>query len=480
MMGFLAAVSLLLSMGPLAPSPQQTTARDFLLERQAEWAEHLPTDFQPRYWKRFQLIPWTALLGEQAVGLPQLEEVAWIPSRKTGDAAKVLRLHRDFLTFDLGFQTSDRLLWVEVHENQERGVRGQRLKLDPTRSLAAQWPKPVPPTNPFPPAQLAVQRSELKDPRECYQDLLEQFRSADLIHFDATAVLKIAQQDQATEVGQIQMQMTFMRPGFGSLSMKGWIGADKRKVHSQILGTTEGMLHVDHLKKTALRGGGFDAIAEGMLGFEPLAVWSGMEAERPVEVRMLAVPGHDFGWTGLQVETQQLITVYRFDPQNRLVGAAVVPKDPGGTRQIMEYRFHGLELPKEGDRKRYQLSSPYPLDAEQSQSKADGMLPIGASLPEGLPPHTNSVLFLWLDSGPQQQQDLAQLRRHWREIERKHKSVKLVRIPASDTTATQALQVRYFPSFYVIDADGKVSERFIGWDQARLQRAVRRLADGSK
>ncbi len=479
-MAVITALGLALSVGFTATVAQQPSAREFLKQRQAEWAEAIPNDLQTRYWKHPQLLPWSALLGDQATGLPSLEEVSWIPSREAGDAAKVLRLHRDYLSFDLGFQTGNKLLWIEVHENPERGMLAQRVQLDPAQTLAKQWPQAVPPSAPFPPPQLAVKRSELTDPRKCYQNLLDQFRSADALHFDATAVLKIAQQDQATEVGQIQLQMHFVRPGFGSLAMQGWIGASKRKVHSQILGTAEGMLHIDHLEKTALRGGGFEAIADGMLGFSPLAVWSGITTERPIDVRTLSVPGDDFGWTGLQVETQQLITVYRFDPRNRLVGAAVVPKDPGGTRQIMEYRFHGLELPPEGDGQRYQFTSPYPLDAEQNQSKADGMLKIGASLPKGFENYANAVLFVWLDSGPQQQQDLDQLRRHWREIERKHPQLSLVQIPASEAKTIQALQIRYFPSFYVIDANGKVAERFIGWDQARLQRAVRRLSDGSK
>lgn len=471
-----------------AQDSDKTSARDFYQARQLQWADSRPTDFVAANWKQAAILPWTALLGDQVANLPCVEEVKWLAAAdwanqgEASKAAKVLRLRRDYLTFDLGFSVGDQLLWLAVHEDLGRGIAAQQIAIQPTQQLADQWPQfatltPASSDQPPPPqaSTLGIRQAATSTAKQRYQALLEQFQNAEALHFDATAVLKIAMQDQAREVGAIQMQMRFLRPGFGHLNLHGWIGAEAKTVNSQILGTSDGLVHVDHVKKAATGGGSLDSVAEGMAGFAPLAVWAGITPERALDVQSIHVPGHDYGWTGLQVETAHLISVYRFDPRDRFVGAAVVPKDSSGARQIMEYRFHGMEFPPAPKREQYQVKVPYPLGSDSSGRKQSGMLNIGESLPAEYADLSGAVLFFWLDSGPQQQQDLDQLRRDWREIERKHADVRLISIPASDSVRSQAFKVRYFPSFYVIGSDGVIHDRFTGWDAVRLQRAVRRL-----
>ncbi len=457
----------------------KNSARNFYQRMQAQWEPSVPRNLNLSQWRRPKWIAWSALLGNPSAILPCVEEVNWKASSDVADAAKVLHVRRDFLDFELGFGVGDQLQWIAVKEALHRSIPAQLVRMDLSLPLADQWPRPKE-ADSQPKADLfAVGNPRVAIPNQTevgkrYEALLNRFRNSEALHFDASAVLKIAQQDSSIEVGDIQMQLRFVHPGFGALSMQGWIGAEKHKVHSQILGTEQGLIHVDHVKKRATGDGSFEGIAEGMLGFAPLAAWAGLEVERAIDVRAINVPGHEYGWTGFQVESKHLITVYRFDPHDRLVGAAVVPKDPGGTRQVMEYRFHGLELPKVRDPKPYQLTSPYPLEAIGDSLKEAGMLAIGAQAPAEFP-HSNSVVFFWLDGGPQEQQVLDQLRRQWREVSRLNPDLPLIKIPASQATALQAYRVRYFPSFYVIDADGKIVDRFVGWDTARLTRAARRL-----
>ena len=438
----------------------------------------MPTDFPLRQWKQARFVAWSVLLGDQIEALPNIEEVQWMSSGVNDQAAKVLRVRRDFLSFDLGFHSNNQLNWVEVHADVERGIAKQRLELEAGKTLTQQWARPLAGANQtevLPDSLLKVAPAANQNAKERYQDLLNQFEQASALHFDATAVLKLAQQEQATEVGNIQLQMRFLRPGLGSLQMKGWVGLQKRAVHSQIIGTENGLVHVDHIKKTATLGGSYDAIANGMSGFAPLSMWLGIDVERAIDVKQIEVPGNAYGWTGLQVESHELITVYRFDPRQRLVGAAVIPKDSGSGLQIMEYRFHGLELPNSPKSKLYQFPVPYPATQSDSSKEEQSLLKIGAELPPDHADYAGCVLFFYLDAGPKQEQDLEQIRRLWRPLERDHPGIRLVQIPATDSAIGQAFGVRYFPTFYVVGRDGRISERFVGWNSQRLTRAVRRL-----
>ncbi len=60
---------------------------------------------------------------------------------------------------------------------------------------------------------------------------------------------------------------------------------------------------------------------------------------------------------------------------------------------------------------------------------------------------------------------------YWPRANKTDPNAILYKIPASQTELLKDFQVRYFPSFYLIDPKGEISFRMVGWDPERLQAA---------
>ncbi|MBC8405271.1 MAG: hypothetical protein H8E15_08605 [Planctomycetes bacterium] len=463
-----------------ATTPQQSAQEVLALVQDRFRAEFTQAQALPSQWRTASRLPWTPLWGNDCAAWPLVEEVRWLPHEADDSAAKAILLRRDHIDFVLGLGVKNQLLYLQVLADPVRQIGAAKVVLDAKLSLSSQLPDgffsepPSPQSKPSDPGLLVAIPADLP-PKQRYHALLEDFRILNALQFDATAVIKLVQENKAEELGRIRMQLRFARPAFGSLDMKGWVGAPPRQVHSQILGTADGMVFIDPIRKHSTYGGDISKLVDGMLGFAPLAAWAGLEIAPPLQVQAMDVLGKSSGWTGLAVETLHVNTVYRFDPYNRLVGAAVVRKDGGPKQQIMEYRFHSLELRQVEEPQEYQATLPKQLELiQRSTVKEVGMLQIGDAVPECDLDCRNALIFCWLADGIQSAKDLDQLDRLWRQVQRKNPQLKLIKVPASKSELMSLLQVRYYPSFYVVDGAGDVTERLVGWNNERILRAVPR------
>jgi hypothetical protein len=463
-----------------ATAPQQS-AQEVLEFLQDQFrAEFTQAPELPSNWRTAGRLPWTPLWGNICANWPLIEEVRWLANEADDDAAKAILLRRDHIDFVLGLGAKNQLLYLQVKPDPVREIAAAKVVLDAALSLSSQLPasffsKIDPANSKSPPPGLKVSIPADMAPKQRYQALLDGFRQQNTLHFDATAVIKLVQENKPEELGRIRLQLRFARPAFGSLDMKGWVGAPPRQVHSQILGTEDGLVFIDPIKKQSTYGGDLSNLVDGMLGFAPLAAWAGTDLAPPLQIQAMDVPGKGSGWTGLAVETQHVSTVYRFDPHNRLVGAAVVRKDGGPKQQIMEYRFHSLELRQVEKPQEYAATLSEEINSKQrSTVKEVGMLKIGDAVPECGLDCQNAVIFCWLADGIHNAKDLDQLDRLWRQVQRKNSQLKLIKVPASKSELMSLLRVRYYPSFYVVDGDGLVTERLVGWNNERILRSIPR------
>ncbi len=352
-----------------------------------------------------------------------------------------------------------------------------------------------------------------------YLKMLKVAAASPAIRLRARASVRGAQGEKEVELGTFRLELDFVRPLSGELSMRGQFryGTKQIELDTSIIGDGKRLLHLDNQLRWFTPVPSLAEVAAGMQGVAPLRAWAGMDARSVLEVEAWSPEAQQADWSGIRLLYKRTTTDLRFDADHQLRLVRVAPVGKPDLAQIMEYEIEELTFPKEVDPATLARAlpggyrpRPQPPDASAEPTGSggtefdQGLLSLGSLAPDarlldldGAPLDLASlrgrtVLLAFCHPGSATSHtQLAALQKFWlRGHQRRHDRTVLCISNATDAKAlglewnraaltlpvmmqtegqaARAFAVRYYPTFYLIGPDGRILHRSTRLDTEAL------------
>jgi peroxiredoxin len=379
-------------------------------------------------------------------------------------------------------------------------------------------------------AALAPQAAQIDPTLAAYQKMVKPYQNAAGIHLECSSELLInpialglnldemdlptANAHGLIPMGKIDSSLHFAKPNYGSLFDRAKLDIMGQQMEFQLehIGDGEAIYLLDHLEKTFEGPMALNEVDSPLLEVPLLAAWFGRPGPSLDTLdRLPADPAHE-GMTGFRIQDQDLVVQLWFDGKGLLKQASSSTMEGNAVLQITRMSFRQVELLTEvKEFKSFAKAIPEDFskdsfeDAGEVDSFEDAFIPVGRSAPAASFTDMNGesltlaslkgktvLLNFWFYHSGGCREEMPHLQNLWSEVQEQRDDVVFLCVNVGDekdviqewwkkdgftlkavqqtgSAVSDAFGVQAYPSNFIIDAEGKVAWRAVGYDEKAIR-----------